>query len=438
MNHHMQWQEAVEVFVGNPFAVDGDTRDAAADALGSKLAARGVREAVESGQHLDAERRLLAIGHAQACAGSAPAAVLGEDTVPRRVWEALPRGRREAFLPVLTAAGRAFGALSRIAGSSDATARVRAQTWAACFGSSLRHALVLDRVVRDHDVLIHGETGTGKEMIADVIQRGTPGGQDGAAAPRAAINVAAVPETLVESELFGHRKGAFTGATEDRIGLVRSAHGGSFFLDEVGDLKLQTQVKLLRVMETDEVTPLGRDGAERAQVRWVAATHKDLRAMVDEGEFRRDLYERLAGMVITLPPLRDRREDIPAIGRAFVESYLPSEALDEVRESVDAFLAEAARRPYAWPGNVRELQNALRSVLLGLPPHIDPDAPAVVGSPVGGLLPEELEGCSATLEDATRWYVQRVLTHSDGNVSQAARILGIDRATVRRRAGLAR
>lgn len=216
------------------------------------------------------------------------------------------------------AAGRCYRALAAVLGGSKRMNRVRRDTWAACFGDSLRSALDLERVIRDHDVLLFGETGTGKEAIARAIQLATPGGTDGAPAPMAAINAAAVPLTLVESALFGHIKGAFTGAQETRTGRLRTASGGSFFLDEVGDLPSTTQVKLLRVMETNEVFPLGSDSPETIDVRYIAATHKDLEAMVECKEFRRDLFQRMAGNVIRMPPLRDRPEDMIEIGTAFV------------------------------------------------------------------------------------------------------------------------
>jgi len=243
--------------------------------------------------------------------------------------------------------------------------RVRRDTWAACFGESLRSALELERVIRDHDVLLFGETGTGKEAIARAIQLATPGPADGSAAPMAAINAAAVPDTLVESALFGHVKGAFTGAQETRTGWLRKASGGSFFLDEVGDLPSPTQVKLLRVMETNEVFPLGSDISEIVDVRYIAATHKDLETRVDRNEFRRDLFQRMAGNVIRMPPLRDRPEDMIEIGTAFIARYLGDASVDHSRR-IEAWLHSDGAVGYSWPGNVRELQNALRNMMLGL------------------------------------------------------------------------
>jgi DNA-binding NtrC family response regulator len=331
------------------------------------------------------------------------------------------------------AAGRCYHALRQLEGSSAAMREVRRATWAACFGDSLLHTLALAQVIFDHDVLILGETGTGKEAIALAIQEGCVGPANGSPAPRAALNAAAVPQTLIESELFGHIKGAFTGATETRKGRIRSAHGGCFFLDEVGDLEATTQVKLLRVIETDEVHPLGSDESHTAHCRYVAATHKDLEGMVDDGVFRRDFYQRLAGNVIRLPPLRERPEDIPEIGRAFVQRFLPEGQLPETRDRLLSWLESREAQRYAWPGNVRGLQNTLRNLLLGLPPGIG-DESAPIADPTVETLPASIRDCAATMQDVEEWYLARVLDHTGENLAASARILGVDRTTVRRRA----
>jgi DNA-binding NtrC family response regulator len=355
-------------------------------------------------------------------------AVAGSEPPPARVFRRLPRPRGH-YVRIAFAAARCVKALNALVGDSPAMQSVREQTWKACFGESLDQALLLDRVIRDHDVLVLGETGTGKESVAHAIQEGTPGGDDGRPAPRSTLNAAAVPDTLVESELFGHEKGAFTGASTTRIGRVRSASGGCFFLDEVGDLPSTVQVKLLRVMELDEVSPLGADEAYDADLRWVAATHRDLEVMVRAGEFRHDLYQRLAGHVIHIPPLRERPEDIVTIGAAFLVRY---PAPPQVNARANAWLSSAEARTYSWPGNVRELENALRNLLLGSRPLVAPrtvqvEAPATIES-----LPADVAAATAPLAAVCRWYAARALAAADGNRSLAARRLDIDRATLRR------
>ncbi len=423
--------EAVRVLLENPFEVGADRLTSAIASLTRRGAVESaLRAAMDRGGEA-IERALLAVVHAQACTSPGRLAhVLGPDVLPPSAVRALRHPKHE-YLVVGAAAGRCLRALAALRGESAAMATVRRATWAACFGDSLLHALELARVIHDHDVLILGETGTGKEVVANAVQEGCLGPKDGSPAPRASLNAAAVPETLVDAELFGHVKGAFTGAVEARLGRIRSAYGGSLFLDEVGDLGVNTQVKLLRVMETDEVSPLGSDKTYPASCRYVAATHKDLRAMVETGHFRRDLYQRLAGTVIRLPPLRERPEDIRGIGRDFVDRFLPPTVLGPTRKRIEAWLDSKEAMTHRWPGNVRELQNALRNLMLGLDPGVVSDTK--IEATARDALPKELRDCTATLDQLVAWYVRRVVDRSDGNIAQAARILGVDRNTVRRR-----
>jgi len=360
--------------------------------------------------------------------------VLDRRTLPPKVAHKLPRPVSD-YRRIVMAAGRCFRALSAILGDSAAMQRTRHEVWAACFGNSLRHMLDLESVTRDHDLLILGETGTGKDAFARAIQDATPGGGDGHNAPRSTINAAAIPETLVESELFGHVKGAFTGASETRMGRIRSADGGSFFLDEVGDLPQTTQVKLLRVIETDEVQPLGSDTTFTVDLRYIAATHKDLEAMVDEGNFRQDLFQRLAGTVIRIPPLRDRPEDMVEIGMGFLRENLEAtQDPDRYIGAIRDWLRSPEARAPTWPGNVRELQNALRSLLLGMQPDIHGPG---TREPAAGEQPDVPAGvreATWSLPTVKDWYVRRVLALADGNYTRAAQILGVDRSTVRRAA----
>ncbi len=424
------FQNAIDLWAANPFhtSSERDREKARKALLGGSIAAELSRR-VRRTDLVAAKNLILAVGHAQACAPNAKASdLLRPEHLPASVLRELPRKRGE-YVRVVAAAGRAYQALQRILGNSPAMCKLRAEIWGACFGQSLLHTLELEQVIRDHDVLILGETGTGKEAVAQVFLQATPGALNGKPAPQSALNAAAIPETLVESELFGHGKGAFTGATETRLGRLRAAAGGAFFLDEVGDLPRTTQVKLLRVMETNEVYPLGIDTPSQADVRYIAATHKDLYGMVERGEFRRDLYGRLAGITIKVPPLRERPEDIEEIGLGFIRSYTGgTKAFDSA--PVRKWLRAAEARNYPWPGNVRELQNALRNLLLGLPPGLS--APEV-SLPENGSVPAAILRGETTLELAQEWYVGKVLANAGHNLTQAAQTLGVNRSTLRRR-----
>jgi len=207
-------------------------------------------------------------------------------------------------------------------------------------------------------VLIHGETGTGKELAARAIHHLSPRAEK----PMISVNCAAIPETLIESELFGHEKGAFTGAAINREGLVAAADKGTLFLDEIGELPLEAQARLLRVIQEGEVRPIGSIESRKVDVRLVAATHRNLLQLSREGEFREDLYYRLNVLQLTLPPLRERGKDILAIAEALIEKFC-----DQLRVPIKILTPEAiqAITTYSWPGNVRELENAMqRAVIL--------------------------------------------------------------------------
>ena len=211
-------------------------------------------------------------------------------------------------------------------------------------------------------VLIEGESGTGKELVARAIHRLSPR----RGKPFIAVNIGALPETLLESELFGHEKGAFTGAAERRLGRFELAHGGTLFLDEIGEAPLATQVKLLRVLEQREVMRVGGTQPFRVDVRVVAATNRPLREQVEAGEFRTDLYYRLNVLTIYLPPLRERREDIPLLVRRFVQEYTAQHDRPFHGISADAM---QILMDYSWPGNVRELRNLVESMVVLSPGH---------------------------------------------------------------------
>lgn len=217
----------------------------------------------------------------------------------------------------------------------------------------------------DSNVLIQGESGTGKELVARALHNLS----QRAKAPMISVNCAAIPETLIESELFGHEKGAFTGASAGRAGLVEAADGGTLFLDEIGELPLEAQARLLRVLQEGEIRRVGSTQSQKVDVRLVAATHRDLKTLAKLGDFREDLYYRLHVIALKLPPLRERGNDILEIAKAFLArqcARMGSEAMYFSRE------AEQAIRHYPWPGNVRELENAIeRAAILSESPEID-------------------------------------------------------------------
>ena len=275
-------------------------------------------------------------------------------------------------------------------------------------------------------VLITGESGTGKELIARAIHHHS----DRRAAPFVAVNVAAIPETLIESELFGHEKGAFTGAHASKLGRFELAHGGTVFLDEIGSLRLDLQAKLLRVLQEREVERLGGVRPVPVDVRILAATNVNLRQAVRDRAFREDLYYRLNVVPLHVPPLREHRDDIPRLVRHFVKKTA-RESHRDVRDVSSGALDALSR--YGWPGNVRELENVIhRAVVLSRGPVIQlQDVPLDVAMPETSRLEE---AAATPLRHACdhfeRQYVMRVLERVHWNVSRAARLLGVHRNTI--------
>jgi DNA-binding NtrC family response regulator len=293
-----------------------------------------------------------------------------------------------------------------------------------------RSPLMLDvfhkiRRVAPHfrSVLVTGETGTGKELLARALHQLSPA----VAGPFVACNCSAVAETLFESELFGHVKGAFTGASQDKLGFFEYAHGGTLLLDEIGDMSLAMQAKLLRVLETHEIQRVGSPAVRKVDVRVIAATNRDLRAMVAERTFREDLYYRLSAMEIQLPALTERKEDLLLLQRHFVEHFA-----EQYKKRICGLTRRAQNllARYHWPGNVRELQNVIGHACMmtegeaidvrDLPPHLR-DQKAQDQLEEKDLLP---------LEEVQRRYARRVLERVGGNKSQAAKVLGISRSTL--------
>ena len=277
----------------------------------------------------------------------------------------------------------------------------------------------------DTTVLILGETGTGKEAVARALHYASPR----ADRPFVVVDCAALPENLFESELFGHERGAFTGAVATRRGLLETAGGGTCFLDEVGELSLPFQAKLLRVLQERTIRRVGSSEPIPVDVRFIAATNRDLRKLVEGGRFREDLYFRLDVVTLTVPPLREREEDIPLLAQHFLEKHAAATG-----KPVRGFARETLDRlgRHDWPGNVRELEHAVeRAVVLTSSDLLLPDdVPADVGragSPGPGLPRARM-----TLEEVRRWYVDKVLAEAGGNKLRAAELLGIDRRTLYR------
>jgi DNA-binding NtrC family response regulator len=269
-------------------------------------------------------------------------------------------------------------------------------------------------------ILILGESGTGKELLARAMHAESPR----QAAPFVAVSCAALTETLLESELFGHEKGSFTGAVSRRKGRFEQANGGTLFLDEIGDISPKLQLDLLRVLEERKVTRVGGTDPVDVDVRIIAATNRDLRKAVADGQFREDLYYRLNVIPVTLPPLRERREDIPLLIDHFLEHL--SVETDRQIEGVSADALAALMR-HDWPGNVRELRNVLeRGMVIAKDKLIHQEDLGLTGS---GIRPETFDP-GLTLDEVERRHITAVLQHTGGNVTQAARTLAIDRVTL--------
>lgn len=270
-------------------------------------------------------------------------------------------------------------------------------------------------------VLVRGETGTGKEMVARAIHFNSPQ----AAEPFIAINCTALTETLLESELFGHVKGAFTGAAADRKGRFELAGSGTIFFDEIGDTTPAFQAKLLRVLQEREFYPVGGEKPRKTQARVIAATHQPIEKLIEEGKFREDLYFRLRVVEIVVPPLRERVEDIPILAQ-----YLLAKAARELHKDIRTIPPNVMRmlQTYEWPGNVREMENSLiRAVVLSHGPALSPEALSLGSVRPGGGGAGDGEDLDDSLHAIEGRHVKRVLRRTGGNKRSAAKILGISR-----------
>jgi two-component system, NtrC family, response regulator HydG len=306
-------------------------------------------------------------------------------------------------------------------------------------GDSERIKKVLDIVrewaTSDSTILITGETGTGKDLLARMIRRLSPRRER----PYVVVNCATIPDNLFESELFGHMRGAFSGATRNRKGLAQEADGGTLFLDEVGELPLDVQPQLLRFLETGEVRPIGQNRSVRIDTRVVAATNRDLQSMMRQGQFREDLYYRLNVLPIELPPLRERRDDVPRLATAFVERFRRrlGRPVNEINKRALLVL-----KSYDWPGNIRELENVIeRGVMLCRGNELRPEHLVMPG---GAPAPEPTTRASAggggqgvgdaiTLAELERLHILAVLKRESGNQKRAASVLDISKSTLWRK-----
>ena len=296
---------------------------------------------------------------------------------------------------------------TRIVGDSPAMQRV--------------HELIANVAPTDATVLVLGESGTGKELVAAAIHAGSPRRYN----PMVIVHCGALAEGVLESELFGHEKGAFTGASYHHKGKFEQADGGTIFLDEIGEISPQVQVELLRVLEEKRVSRVGGTKPIDVDFRVVAATNRDLEALVKEGTFREDLFYRLNVVAIEIPPLRERPEDVPELAEHFLAKICAAMSRKGMSFSDEAL---AALQTYAWPGNARELQNAIeRAVVAGRPPTIEKrDLPRYVnaGEATAAVPP------GRTLKEVESAHIRRVLDENDWNISRAASVLDVDRGTL--------
>lgn len=279
-------------------------------------------------------------------------------------------------------------------------------------------------------VLITGESGTGKEMIAGAIHFNSPRKKG----PFVKINCAAITETLLESELFGHEKGAFTGAHRKKEGRFLQAHGGSLFLDEISEMSVAMQVKLLRVLQERELTRVGGEEVIKVDVRLIAATNKELMLEMEAGRFREDLYYRLNVVTLNMPPLRERKEDIPLLAQHFKEIFA-----EKNHKTIKGFTPHAIDQllKYDWPGNVRELMNAVeRGVVLSSSDYLDAkDLPMIIrhGEVEGDTYPKDDLPADLPLDEVEKTSILKTLESANGNKSEAARRLGITRRTLHKK-----
>jgi two-component system response regulator HydG len=340
--------------------------------------------------------------------------------------------KRQAIVKVVRQAAEKAALLAENKALKERLAEFSAGGKRAIIGQSPAFRAVMDTLKQaapsTATLLLLGESGTGKELFARAIHEAS----NRAGGPFVPINCAAIPETILESELFGYERGAFTGAIARKEGRFERASGGTLFLDEVGEMSPSVQVKLLRVLQEGEIERLGGSGPIKVDVRVVAATNKDLAGMVQQGRYRDDLYYRLNVVSIVLPPLRERREDIPLLANHFLRMYVQKN-----QKPISGFAKAALERmeAYAWPGNVRELENAVeRAVVLSRGSAIElEDLPESVRGGATGAERHVIIPIGMPMEEVELKVIQETLRHTKGDKTLAARLLGIAARTIYRK-----
>jgi DNA-binding NtrC family response regulator len=432
-----EWRAGLVLFSDSfRSTVAGMVEELGGRAVESSPGTEGARPAADVVLILAGGAESQALDHLAETGSSVPRFLIGAAADHRIAAAAMQSGARDYFalpddLDLLRRCleRQARESASRIQASRFADAERKATGFEAILGTSPALRQILDQAarvapLRDLTVLLGGETGTGKELLARALHYGSPRAGD----PFVEVNCAAIPANLLESELFGHERGAFTGAVAAKPGLFEIAHGGTLFLDEVGTLPLELQPKLLRALETRTIRRVGGQQGRKVDVRVVAATHVDLGQAVRLGEFREDLYYRLNVVALVLPPLRERAGDVELLARTFVERIATAYGLPVPALGPDVVTALRAHR---WPGNVRELRNVLeRAVVLSPPGSLrlgSLDTGAGRRDRGGGVLP-----FPAPLAEVVRTAAQSMLELTGGNKSEAARRLGISRPRLQR------
>jgi DNA-binding NtrC family response regulator len=428
-----QGSQALSILLSNPFRPDVQQRKRVAQREGS-LPAGGARLKDWKAWFLQRIPTVLTEQDPETVALAVFVGVGAEatpDEISRRIKQAQAwfSGRVESSVPELACRSLHVRAtLERLVGNSPQMREVRVQGWAAAFGENLQHALGLASLLQETPVLLLGETGTGKELLAQSLCAAAPGRWDDKngwkPGPNDSLNLAALPEDLTLSALFGHKKGAFSGAGQNRTGVLERCHGGAVFLDEVADLPPSAQAALLRALQEGRVRRLGDDEDAPAALRLISATHHDLLARAHEGKFRLDLYHRLSSVILELPPLRERLDDVELLAESIITARVSPELRPVLKERFATFLDNSGR-DYEWPGNVRELVAVVHALCLGLQPRL-----ASARAPVHGAIPSQLLERCYTLEEAKRWYARHV-REGCTTMAEAAQRLGIDRGTLR-------